>query len=778
MVEIGQRIGITESYDANTRNHDYTVSTESDLDIVPRFHVETSPGIALVPLYRYYCPVQQDTFLTTDWSELTFGYATWRYTGIIGFVSEVPREDFVRLYRWFNESDRNHAYSVDPSPRELQKEGWNLELQEMYVSTAPSPATSSRPQCSRHSCARPCTDPDQALCLDHLDREQISNLVDKVVKSASEQRDHVLNLRYLSGSAHMVEQVVHAALSQFSRQDPRLYLQHAVVDGDLDLRLIGKADVLDLTGLRVTGSLALDDLQLRRLSLATAIVGENLSLRRLSATEALYCNRMNVNGYVRVDGLRCEDSHLYLDESKIGGVAGTDLKVDVFSIARCETRTQCTVAQSDLNALIGTAVRAGSDLLIRKCIILQYAGFREGAIRGHLGLEFGDYGGPVSLINLKCGSALHLAESVYRDSVDIRNLETSWLDMHEGKFLAGLVSAEVEVEGTLDARDADFLQPVWLSAKAGSVILDGAIFRREVSFQLDGSLVSAVRCKFDEPSRIARDGREVRLLDLADTDMASLRLDGVDLTACSLQHAVNLSSAELDGNVTFAEIPRRLPGARWYRLQAARPVCWDEILFFANSGEKCWTAWRDRVIAAIPVPNRPLWALEERSVATVGTAAPQHLVSLYRDLRRSLENRDEEYLGNGFYYSECTVRRRYSGGWQRLVLTLYWIFGGYGVRPSRPLTTLAILLAVLPGVFTNFHLLTDSNGPGALGNANIDYVDSLRHVVRSSTSVLGTSEFHPVSIWGIVLESAARVLVPLLLGLAFVGLRSIVRRGR
>jgi hypothetical protein len=116
-------LGVAEFYQPESKNYDYVATSSAESKTQPAFYVDVAPGSALVPLFRYYCPEQLDTFLTTDWSELTYGYATWRYSGILGFISERPGDEFVRLYRWFSERDRNHAYSIDSSWGMLKEKG-------------------------------------------------------------------------------------------------------------------------------------------------------------------------------------------------------------------------------------------------------------------------------------------------------------------------------------------------------------------------------------------------------------------------------------------------------------------------------------------------------------------------------------------------------------------------------------------------------------------------------------------------------------------------------
>jgi hypothetical protein len=86
----------------------------------------------------------------------------------------------------------------------------------------------------------------------------------------------------------------------------------------------------------------------------------------------------------------------------------------------------------------------------------------------------------------------------------------------------------------------------------------------------------------------------------------------------------------------------------------------------------------------------PGLAEEERSLR------PADIALLYRALRKGREDSKDEPGAADFYYGELEMRRHdRTASWpERVVLWLYWLVAGYGLRATRALSCLLGLLVV------------------------------------------------------------------------------------
>jgi hypothetical protein len=86
----------------------------------------------------------------------------------------------------------------------------------------------------------------------------------------------------------------------------------------------------------------------------------------------------------------------------------------------------------------------------------------------------------------------------------------------------------------------------------------------------------------------------------------------------------------------------------------------------------------------------------------------------YRALRKGREDRKDEPGAADFYYGEMEMRRqgpfrheakpapgsrRATPGGERLILWLYWLVSGYGLRASRALIALVVTVVVFAFLF-------------------------------------------------------------------------------
>jgi hypothetical protein len=157
-------------------------------------------------------------------------------------------------------------------------------------------------------------------------------------------------------------------------------------------------------------------------------------------------------------------------------------------------------------------------------------------------------------------------------------------------------------------------------------------------------------------------------------------------------------------------------------------------------------------------------------------AQPSEIAEIYRALRRGREEKKDAPGAADFYYGEMEMRRHGDRGakgssgatqtrGERVLLTLYWLVSGYGLRASRALASL--LLTVLAGAY-----LLDHYGfrEGAAPDQS-----ALLFSLESTISRLRAPEAELTN-FGDAVSIALRLLGPLFFGLTIFALRGRLRR--
>ncbi len=134
---------------------------------------------------------------------------------------------------------------------------------------------------------------------------------------------------------------------------------------------------------------------------------------------------------------------------------------------------------------------------------------------------------------------------------------------------------------------------------------------------------------------------------------------------------------------------------------------------------------------------------------------------------KARENAKDEPGAADFYFGEMEMRRHAeTTRWaERVILTLYWLVAGYGLRGSR---ALAGLLVTVP--ITAMLLSVWGFTPGY----SEGFVGAL-YSVQSTTSLLRAPEAQ-LTYPGQVIQIVIRLLGPLFFGLALLFLRNRVKR--
>lgn len=384
------------------------------------------------------------------------------------------------------------------------------------------------------------------------------------------------------------------------------------------------------------------------------------------------------------------------------------------------------------------------------------------------------FGGPASFARTKFSDL-----AVFADATFAANVSFSSADLAADLDLAGArVSGSTTfrrarfrdvrrvgpmvLDGELSLALATFDEIVRIEAIAPAITADGAVFRAGVDLLVRGAEITVEGADFGGASLIstldAAVGDEpeatgaVRVRSLRNAKVARLTLSCVDLRACRFAGAHGLDGLRLD-RVRLLRPPRRRRGIRWTQ----RDTILEEHLWrSAACHGSGWTG---------PVPND-----DEAGPGDGAQLQPPQIASIYRSLRKAREDAKDEPGAADFYYGEMEMRRHSDdaaadgGPGSRLLLTLYWLVSGYGLRASRALTMLALTVAGMAALLAWWGF-DPSRGYGS----------SLLFAVQSSIGLLRAPDAK-LSAGGEVVQIALRIAGPLFFGLAVLALRSRVKR--
>jgi hypothetical protein len=165
----------------------------------------------------------------------------------------------------------------------------------------------------------------------------------------------------------------------------------------------------------------------------------------------------------------------------------------------------------------------------------------------------------------------------------------------------------------------------------------------------------------------------------------------------------------------------------------------------------------------------PDW-LARQTARRVQRLRPGRIAVLYRALRKAQEDSKDEPGAADFYYGEMEMRRLAPATpWgERVILTLYWLVSGYGLRGLR---ALAWLLAVVVGLAGLLQAVGFSGGDPSFRDAVIYAAQSTISIASGNRALT-----EHVSWVGEVVRIILRLAGPVLLGLALLAVRNRVKR--
>jgi hypothetical protein len=317
--------------------------------------------------------------------------------------------------------------------------------------------------------------------------------------------------------------------------------------------------------------------------------------------------------------------------------------------------------------------------------------------------------------------------------------------------------ATMTFDATLRLDRAVFEAPLRLWVSGGQLSCEGTQFLGRTSMGLSKLELTLADAEFAQPSVIEgmigaaalpdanaedlRRGQEAkpRLMSLVRANVGNLVLAEVDLRHCKFAGAHNLDKLRFEG------VNDLLPSKRW---RTKRRVIREE---------------RD-------LPER---GLPRQRAAMRNTRR-------YRALRKGREDNKDEPGAADFYYGEMEMRRK---AWRRprqdrgnpatswvewVVLTLYWLVSGYGLRATRAVAALLVVTAAAAYGLDSFGF-----------SKEVGYGDSLLFSAESTSSLFRAPkppDGATLTDGGHVVHMLLRLLGPLFFGLALLAVRGRVKR--
>lgn len=280
-----------------------------------------------------------------------------------------------------------------------------------------------------------------------------------------------------------------------------------------------------------------------------------------------------------------------------------------------------------------------------------------------------------------------------------------------------------------------------------------------------------------------------RLLSAREANVANLSLSGVDLRACRFARAQGLDQLRLEADCDFAEAPSDWRHTK--RRTLAEEHHWRSEQQ-ANDGG--WHRQACRLPAWLTSSDRPVEVLD-----------PPRIAALYRSLRKALEASKDEPGAGDFYYGEMEMRRqrrapktaaaptrgRGTSNAERRIVGIYWLLSGYGLRASRALLALLVVIA-LSTVLFHLYGFQDREHPYAVTAGQqpqstsaptpppgmpeeSGLLEAGLYSVGTATAIVGAPEAQLTQA-GRAIRIALRILSPLLIALALLAVRGRVKR--
>lgn len=351
---------------------------------------------------------------------------------------------------------------------------------------------------------------------------------------------------------------------------------------------------------------------------------------------------------------------------------------------------------------------------------------------------------------------------------------------------------------TACCQGTQFLDGVHLQLSWAQVVLDDAALAGPSllsgSQPSDEEVFSAIWERLAPPPRAER--WRPRLLSLRRADVAGLTISNIDLRACRFAGAHNLDRLRIEGQSLFASTPRNW---RWTRRQTlAEEHHWRSVSRSVRGRKGRTIPFRSKTDIGWYQPDcrPPDWLYAEQ-------LDPLQLAALYRTLRKGREDTKDEPGAADFYYGEMELRRHalvaearraWQGhsvgqwiafGTEAIIVWLYWLLSGYGLRAWRAIAASGVTLLLFALLFSygggfDTSPTTRNATAGHVSTNTTQVVDTSLGgavVFGARTAVgLGGEQQSALTRRGEILQIGLRVIVPVLLGLALLSIRGRIKR--
>jgi uncharacterized protein YjbI with pentapeptide repeats len=377
-------------------------------------------------------------------------------------------------------------------------------------------------------------------------------------------------------------------------------------------------------------------------------------------------------------------------------------------------------------------------------VILGFAGFRD--VKFHAEARFRSIkrAGPIVMRSVRFAAAASFQDSVLRQisfpGCEFHGpLQTKKLEVDEelsfpGARFMDTRSLDLCAGLKVSLRDASFARPLAIAIESPELDATGACFEQGADIALKaGSRAAFSTAAFGEASLITTDGEQdgppARIEELRGTRVGRLTLQSLDVSGCSFAHLHRLDDVLISGRGQLALAPRTIKGV--YR----REVLADELALRADpSGEEAQRASK--------------------------------IADVYRAMRKAREASHDYPGAADFYYGEMEMRRAAAGSRvERLILNLYWLLSGYGMRAGRAVVSYAVAVLLLAAGFQAFGFAQPS-----------PFWHTVAWTLTASISLTRSTEAIDLTTAGMYLNVLTRLAGPALIGLAVLALRSRVRR--
>lgn len=324
-------------------------------------------------------------------------------------------------------------------------------------------------------------------------------------------------------------------------------------------------------------------------------------------------------------------------------------------------------------------------------------------------------------------------------------------------------------DATISARYARISISRINAAGIVTVSSEGDVFERDGMISREPLLDESVLAELDENPMAS-------MWNLHGADASKLVLVNVDLSQCEFSDVHHLDRVRIEGRCVFAEMPRWDRNRHFPLWHYTRRQMLAEELVWRTT--HCQAPKIDRAIAVGPSPQQA-----------------ERLAFVYRQLRKAGEDAKNEPGAADFYYGEMEMRRHAATtpAAERLILQAYWALSGYGLRATRALAVLMVVLILATVGFATVGfsasrrieyrpVVGSSAGDpvtyrqGTVVGAHPGWISALEFSLDTSTSLLHTTQDQPLNLIGRLLEILLRFAGPLLVGLAALAVRNRVKR--